>query len=89
MSRSSQGHYYTNFVELLPKIIQVKLQRHTTLGSVAEQFVPLYVFSFPPGVYVGAYNSIASIPGPSILTSRILPYIYVHIHLGMAVILVM
>ena len=26
------------------------------------------VFSFPPGVYVGALNLIASIPGPYILT---------------------
>ena len=27
-----------------------------------------YVFSFPPGVYVGTLNLIASIPGLSILT---------------------
>ena len=27
-----------------------------------------YVFSFPPGVYVGTLDLIASIPGPSILT---------------------
>ena len=27
-----------------------------------------YVFSFPPAVYVGTFNLIASIPGPSILT---------------------
>ena len=27
-----------------------------------------YVFSFPPTVYVGTLNLIASIPGPSILT---------------------
>ena len=26
------------------------------------------VFSFPPTVYVGAFNLMASIPGPSILT---------------------
>ena len=26
-----------------------------------------YVFSFPPGVYVGTLSLIASIPGPSIL----------------------
>ena len=26
------------------------------------------VFSFPPGVYVGTFNLLASIPGPSILT---------------------
>ena len=31
-----------------------------------------YVFSFPPGVYVGTLNLIASIPGPGppILTSN-------------------
>ena len=28
-----------------------------------------YVFSFPPGVYVWTLNLVASIPGPSILTS--------------------
>ena len=27
-----------------------------------------YTFSFPPGVYVGTFNLIASIPGPSFLT---------------------
>ena len=27
----------------------------------------VYVVSFPPGVYVGTLNLIASIPGPSIL----------------------
>ena len=32
-------------------------------------FVVIYVFSFPTGVYVGTLNLIASIPGPSILTS--------------------
>ena len=31
-------------------------------------FVMFYVFCFPPGVYVGTLNLIASIPGPSILT---------------------
>ena len=31
-------------------------------------FVVFDVFSFPPGVYVGTLNLIASIPGPSILT---------------------
>ena len=31
-------------------------------------FVVFYVFSFPPVVYVGTLNIIASIPGPSILT---------------------
>ena len=31
-------------------------------------FVVFYVFSLPPGVYVGTLNLIASIPGPSILT---------------------
>ena len=30
-----------------------------------------YVFSFPPGVYVGTFNLIVSIPGPSILTLNI------------------
>ena len=30
--------------------------------------VAFYVFSFPPGVYVGTLNLIASIPDPSILT---------------------
>ena len=34
-------------------------------------FVVFYVFSFPPGVYVGTLNLIASIPGPSILTLSI------------------
>ena len=28
----------------------------------------MFLFSFPPGVYVGTLNLIASIPGPSILT---------------------
>ena len=28
----------------------------------------MLAFSFPPGVYVGTLNLIASIPGPSILT---------------------
>ena len=31
-------------------------------------FVVFYVFSFPPAVYVGTLNLIASIPGLSILT---------------------
>ena len=31
-------------------------------------FDVFYVFSFPPGVYVGASNVIARIPGPSVLT---------------------
>ena len=31
-------------------------------------FVMFYVFSFPPGVYVGTLNLIASNPGPSVLT---------------------
>ena len=31
-----------------------------------KYFVVFYVFSFPPGVYVGTLNLIASIPGPSI-----------------------
>ena len=34
---------------------------------VGKCFV-FYVFSFPPAVYVGTLNLIASIPGPSILT---------------------
>ena len=33
-------------------------------------FVMFYVFSFPPGVYVGTLNLIASIPGPSVLTNQ-------------------
>ena len=36
-----------------------------------EMFCYIYVFSFPPGVYVGTLNLIASIHGPSMLT---LPY---------------
>ena len=35
---------------------------------VGKCFVVFYVFSFPPAVYVGTLNLIASIPGPSILT---------------------
>ena len=35
---------------------------------ILKCFVVLYVFSFPPAVYVGTLNLIASIPGPSILT---------------------
>ena len=35
---------------------------------VGKCFVVFYVFSFPPAVYVGTINLIASIPGPSILT---------------------
>ena len=35
---------------------------------VGKCFVVFYVFSFPPTVYVGTLNLIASIPGPSILT---------------------
>ena len=35
---------------------------------VGKCFAVLYVFSFPPGVYVGTLHLIASIPGPSILT---------------------
>ena len=31
----------------------------------------VFAFSFPPGVYVGALNIIASIPGPSILTFHV------------------
>ena len=38
---------------------------------VGKCFVVFYVFSFPPAVYVGTLNLIASIPGPSLLT---LPY---------------
>ena len=33
-----------------------------------QSFVVFYVFSFPPGVYVGTLNLIASFSGPSILT---------------------
>ena len=33
-------------------------------------FVVFYVFSLQPGVYVGTLNLVASIPGPSILTSH-------------------
>ena len=29
-------------------------------------FIVFHVFSFPPGVYVGTLNLVASIPGPSI-----------------------
>ena len=36
---------------------------------VGKCFVVFYVFSLPPGVYVGTFNIIASIPGPSVLTS--------------------
>ena len=35
-------------------------------------FVVFYVFFFPPGVYVGTLNLIASIPGPSILALHLL-----------------
>ena len=38
---------------------------------VGKCFVVFYVFSFPPAVYVGTLNLIASIPGPSILTLQI------------------
>ena len=38
---------------------------------VGKCFVVFYVFSIPPGVYVGTLNLIASIPGPSILTFHI------------------
>ena len=34
-------------------------------------FVVFYVFSFPPDVYVGTLILIASIPGPSILTLKV------------------
>ena len=34
-------------------------------------FVMFYVFSFPPGVYVGTSNLVASIPGPSFLTFHV------------------
>ena len=37
-------------------------------------FVVFYVFSFPPTVYVGTLNLIASIPGPSILTLHVWSY---------------
>ena len=33
-----------------------------------KSFAVFCVFSFPPAVYVGTINLIASIPGPSILT---------------------
>ena len=36
-------------------------------SHVLKCFVVFYVF-FPPGVYVGTLNLIASIPGPSVLT---------------------
>ena len=38
---------------------------------VGKCFVVLYVFSFPPALYVGTFNLIASIPGPSILTFEV------------------
>ena len=38
---------------------------------VGKCFVVLYVFSFPPSVYVGTLNLIAPIPGPSILTFKV------------------
>ena len=40
-------------------------------------FVVFYIFSFPPGVYVGTENLIASIPGPSILTLLLLARLHV------------
>ena len=39
-----------------------------------------YAFSFPPGVYVGALNLIASIPGPSILTLLTTEFFQNHVH---------
>ena len=38
----------------------------STCVLLEKCFVVFYVFSFPPGVYVGTINLIASIPGPSI-----------------------
>ena len=35
---------------------------------ILKCFVVFYVFSFPPGVYVGTLNLNASFSGPSILT---------------------
>ena len=47
--------------------------KHSALRVCCRKkcFVVLYGFSFPPGVYVGTLNLIASIPGPSILISLI------------------
>ena len=41
---------------------------HSVIQVCCRKNVLFYVFYFPPGVYVGAFNLIASIPGPSILT---------------------
>ena len=39
---------------------------------VGKCFVVFYVFSFPPAVYDGTLNLIASIPGPSIFTLEVI-----------------
>ena len=38
---------------------------------VVEKCFLFYVFSFPPGVYVGTLNLIALIPGSSVLTLNV------------------
>ena len=43
-----------------------------------KHFVVFYIFSFPSGVYVGPLNLIASIPGHSILTTRLKPMLHKH-----------
>ena len=45
-------------------------------------FVVFYVFSFPPGVYVGTLNLIESIPGPFILTFYDGPGVKLYILVG-------
>ena len=47
---------------------------------VGKCFVVFYVFTFPPAVYVGTLNLIASIPDPSVLTwhNQNIPKDYVH-----------
>ena len=50
----------------------MRKKKESTMEASKEGFVLFYVFSFPPAVYVGPLNLIASIPGPSILTLAIL-----------------
>ena len=42
---------------------------------VVEEMVMFYAFSFPPVVYVGTLNLIASIPDPSILTLNLTTWV--------------
>ena len=73
--------YKKNCIKLFHMFAQTKECRtkYSLTSCVLSEkcFVMFYVFSFPPGVYVGTLNLIASIPGPT-MYCQILTRIHLH-----------